>query len=375
MSMSSDPVLRRVHVCVEAGIPALLIGPPGGGKTKRIESYGRARGKRVVRWLLSRCEPIDLKPRMYDPTKGKVVVLDPPEYDLLTETAIQKLGAIMFFDEFNRCARDVEGSALDRIDSSPAHIAVIAAANPPSRGQAARSLESAAANRFCHLEAKPDAKAWARAQVYGWPEETADFPSVDAKTLAPLAAKYATLAGAYVEANPDKLEVEPTDPVKAGRAWPSARTHENAHKLYAVATALGYETDDKVALLCGCVGDGVGTELATFFEDADLINPEDWLAKPKGFLPERADKVLAALSAVSHAIKTNLTDKRWRAAWEIVTHLNDNNMMGGAMVGAEQILAIHRTLIKSANAADKKLGQSLSEPSQLMPPRMAHLMV
>jgi hypothetical protein len=371
MNLSTDPIMRRLHACVEAGVPAIMWSDPGGGKTARVDAYSRIRRLMCKRWLLSRCEPIDLKPRIYH--EGKVVVVDPPEIEALVEVAARKLGvvaAIVFFDELNRATRETEGAALDRIDNSPPGVAVIAAGNPPSRGQAARSLEAAAANRFCHLDVPTDAVAFSRAQVNGWPSDEADFPVPEKKTLDDCMGKARMLVSTFIARQPGLLAKCPDNPVQAGKAWPSPRTWEHARKLYAMGRAMGLETQDMIALVCGAIGDGAGVEFMAYCEYADLVDPEEWLAKPTAFLPDRVDKVVAALSAVAHAVKSNLDDKRWRAAWQIIEHVVSSGMMDAGMVAGDLLVNMYRAKDLPADVKAK-----LAQPHKLMPQRMAQLLV
>ncbi len=371
MNLSPDPVMRRLHACVESGVPTVLWGPPGGGKTARVESYARIRSLHCNRWLLSRCEPIDLKPRVYH--EGRVIVLDPPEIEELVKVAAKKLGvtaAIAFYDELNRATRETEGAALDRIDNSPPGVAVVAACNPPSRGQAARSLEAAAANRFCHLKVTSDAPGWARAQVGGWPDSAADFPAPDQTVLEDRGGKARMLVATFIARQPTHLERCPDNPVQAGEAWPSPRSWEHARKLYAMGRSLGLETEDMLALVCGCVGEGAGVEFMAFCEFADLVDPEEWLAKPTAFLPDRVDKIVAALAAVAHAVKSNMDDKRWRAAWKIIEHVVAEGKMDAGMVAGDLLVNMYR-----AKDLDPAVKAKLGQPHKLMPQRMAQLLV
>ena len=379
--MIADPVLRRLHACVLARVPAFLVGIPGTGKTARVASYGRATTTHVERWLLSRCEPIDIKPRTYH--EGRVIMCEPPEMDRLMRVAqerLSKLGpagvyAIAYYDELNLATRETEGATLDKIDAPPDGVAVIAAGNPPTRGQAARSLGAAAANRFCHLDVVPDPKAWANAQISGWSELAEDFPLPDPTKLVNAQSKARMLVSAFIRRRPELLEVCPDNIVEAGKAWPSTRSWEMAAKLYAVCLALDLETGDRMALVAGCVGNGAMIEFEKYCLDASLIDPEAWLSAPKGFTPERIDQAVAAASAVTHAVKTQMDDTRWRAAWKIVQHLCDSetpdksSLIDAAMVLSDMLINVYDNL-----PADVRK-QTTNMAAGLMPMRLAKVMV
>ena len=365
--MHSDPILRRIHACALARVPACLWGPPGSGKTARALSYQRARGLHLERWLLSRCEPIDIKPRIYE--GGRVVVCDPPEIERLTSNG----GGILFLDELNRASRETEGAALDRIDSPPKNVILLAACNPPSRGQAARSLESAAANRFCHLDVAADAKAWADAQVGGWDEgDGGAFAVPGPDLLARGEARAAAFVSAFIRRMPDRLEKAPDNPVDAGRAWPSTRSWEYARRLHGVAMALGLDSEDTRELVAGCVGAGPSLEYAAYVLDADLPDPEDLLAEPDKYTPPkgRVDRTVAALTAVAGAVDRQFTDPRWKAAWKLLTRCLDADQADAGMVGADLLIATWKRLGRKDAAAQK----AITHPQSLMPNRMAQIL-
>ena len=369
--MSPNPILRRVHACVLAGVPAFLWGKPGTGKTQRVLALGRATERHVQRWLLSRCEPIDIKPRVYH--EGKVIVCDPPEIDQLVECARAAKGGIMFMDELNLATRETESAALDKIDAPLDGIAVIAAGNPICRGQAARSLGAPAANRFCHLDVEADAAAWARAQISGWPESPSDFPKPEDDALEAATNKTRMLASSFIQRMPDLLEKCPDDSVQAGRGWPSTRTWEFAVKVRAVAVALGYDVEDQRALLAGCVGEAAAVAFLAFCADADLVDPEAWLKDPTGILPDRIDRTVAALTAVAYAVQTKLDEPRWIAAWQILGHVETSNQLDAAMVGGDLVVAMYRDLAKR----DPTKVKTLTPPAKLMAkyaPKMATLL-
>jgi len=367
VTIHSDPIVRRIHASAIAKVPAVLWGPPGSGKTARVLAYALARKLHHERWLLSRCEPIDVKPRVYH--EGDVFVREPPEIKRLRAAN----GGLLFLDEFNRSARETEGAALDIIDAPPPDVWVVAACNPPSRGQAARSLESAAANRFIHLDVVSDAKAWADAQVGGWPEGDGDLTIPDAKELAKGDATARALTSAYIRRAPQVLESTPDNTVDAGKAWASASTWEYARRIHGVSLALKLDAEDLVALLSGCVGAGNATTYLAYVEDCDLPDPEELIRNPTKYVPPagRVDKTVAALTALAGAIESNFTDTRWKAAWGIIDRVVQADQADAAMVYGDLLIDAYKRFGKK----DSKAQQELTKPQTLMPERMARILV
>jgi hypothetical protein len=370
--MHSDPIVRRIHACVLAGVPAYIVSEPGTGKTARVRMYSKITSRHMERWLLSRCEPIDLKPRGQD---GKTVfVCEPPEKERLRASVIAGILGLLFLDEINLSTRETEGAALDIVDDPPHGVAIVAAGNPPTRGQAARSLGAAAANRFCHLPVGVDPIAWSKAQVGGWDEGAGSCEAPDSAALARADMRARALFGSYIRKfgsgrkEGDKvvpvLERVPDNPVEAGGPWPSSRSWENARKLYAFATALGYDSEDVRALVSGCVGEGEVIPLLTYIEEADLGDPEDVLAKPKEWKPDpnRVDRNIVLLTAVAGAVEANMTVDRWDAANRIVGRCSDEGQADTAMVYGDMLIAVYKRL----GSKDKPLQAKLTSPHVLM---------
>lgn len=369
--MHPDPIVRRFHVCFLSSLPTCLWGEPGTGKTARILSYAKARGLHLERWLLSRCESIDLKPRVYH--EGKVIVGEPPEIAKLREATRSGKKGMLFLDELNRATREVEGAALDIIDAPPPDVFVAAACNPPSRGQAARSLESAAANRFVHLDVGADAKSWAFAMLAGWSVDALDSEEIKPEVAEKALKKTSAVVAGFIRRRSELLEKPPQNTAEAGKAWPSTRTWDYLRKLHATCLATDLPEDDVRAVLMGCVGSSA-LEYLAFFADSDLIDPEDALAHPEKFTPdaERPDRTVAAMTGIVGAVSGDLTDARWCAAWKIVERCapdspSQHSQADAGVVGADMLCAIYKKL---RDEKDPKFAK-LTVPQRLMSVRLA----
>ena len=355
-----DPIIRRIHACMLAAVPPFLWGGPGTGKTARVFAYGTMTSRHVERWLLSRCEPIDLRPRVY--REGRVIVTDAPEVERVGERR-----GVLFFDELNLATRETEGAALNLLDSPPAGVFAIAAGNPPAQGQAARHLGAPAANRFCHLDVEGDSRAFASGLTGGWGVAPLETAAQDAVSDAHLAAAR-ILVATFVRRQPAKLTDLPKNPASAGRAWASPRTWEFTARLVAVSRALRLDEEDVAALVGGCIGEGIGGEFAAFVDARDLPDPEELLRDPASFAPPaRVDRVIAACAGVVAAVDRDLTSDRWKSAWKLSQVILDAGQPDAAMVLADMLT----TDIYSAKAAALLDERKIVKPATLMPTRIA----
>lgn len=359
--MHPDPIIRRLHCAVEANVAAMLWSPPGAGKTARVFAYAIAMGLSCERWPLSQCEPIDVRPRVL--ANGTYTVIDAPEVARLRAAG----GGILFADELNRADKATEGAALTIFDYPPPGTRIIAAGNPPSRGQSARILDAATANRFLHLTVDADHKAYASACINGWQSDSASLTRPSEASIAKHTQRAAIVLSSFVRKRPELLEKCPDNPAQAGGAWPSTRSWDNARKVYGMALAMGLDTEDVLAVVGGCVGDGPATEFLAYASEEDLIDPEEALAAPDKFTPAtgRIDRTVSALTAIASAVRQQCTEARWLAAWRIIARCVECGQADAGMVGAELLIGVHRSAKVSGLTPFRKL----------IPTRMAHIIV
>jgi hypothetical protein len=210
----NDDVLRMMAACIQTpgvgvymngqktnllGIPVLLWGAPGVGKTARIAEMADKLGYHFVTVLASIREASDFLGipipggtktfQQYDPNTGGMVnkkvnalTFSPPDWALELQANAGNdpfanpntpdgRRALLFLDEFSTALPDVQNALLRVVQERvvgdlqlPANVAIVAAANPPwmtPSGEGA--LSPPTANRFVHLNwTPPTPKQWAQ---------------------------------------------------------------------------------------------------------------------------------------------------------------------------------------------------------------------
>jgi len=202
----NDDVLRMMAACIQTpgvgvtimgqktnllGIPVLLWGAPGVGKTARIAEMARCLGYHFEPVLASIREASDflgipipggvVEIPTYNPATGQMEIVkkkalkfSPPDWALrLAANAGNDpfapmntpngRRALLFLDEFSTALPDVQNALLRVVQERvvgdlqlPANVAVVAAANPPWMTPAGEGrLAPPTANRFVHLNWKP----------------------------------------------------------------------------------------------------------------------------------------------------------------------------------------------------------------------------
>lgn len=330
-----------IAVGAQAGIPTLVWGAPGVGKTSYVNALAAALGVPCETVIASIREPSDFS--------GLPVIADggvrfaPPAWAVRLAAAGKGL---VFFDEISTAAPAVQAGLLrvilDRVVGDlalPPGVHMLGAANPPEQAAGGWDLSAPLANRFCHVTWNLAADVWVDGMLQGWPVPTVRRVPETWELGVP---QERGLVASFVRVRPTHLLAVPKDVSEAGRAWPSPRTWDMAARLAAACGAAGVSGEVTMLGVAGCVGAGAATEFFAWRRDLDLPDPEALLAEPTKFkLPKRGDQQFAVLASVAAAAGRQLTPERWLAAWTI--------MARGAEQGAKDVAAAAvRALAKAA---------------------------
>jgi MoxR-like ATPase len=315
-----DPsvVSEALGVAVRAGVPVLLWGSPGTGKTSVVQALGSALGWPIEVVIGSIREPSDFA--------GLPVVID-GEFQMAPPAWAKRLAGagrgILFLDELTTAPPAVQAAmlrvVLERVVGDlalPEGVRVVAAANPPEEAADGWELAAPLANRLVHLDWPVDARAVSRGLAVGFP-----VPAVGASREASSAQSVTarSAVAAFLEVRPALTLQVPTVASQAGRAWPSPRSWDAVAVLLAACEAAGAGEEVRAVLVTGSVGDGPGLEFLSWLANADLPDPEAVLADPDSFeLPERSDRAFAVLAAVTAVAVGRGDAGSWAAAWRVV---------------------------------------------------------
>ena len=316
--MSDKHSFTAVCIAIEAGIPVLWWGAPGIGKTARSVAYGRATKRHTEILIASLREPMDFLGLMV--RDGDRSLTLPPDWAV---ELLQHPNALVVFDELSSAAPLNQAAVLRIIHERhvgrlrlPDAVSMLGLANPPEQASGGWDLSHPLANRFIHIETSPDSNAYVQGMLAGFPDpEPLHLPGAWQAHVPTERAKVAS----FIKARPQLLLVVPTDAGKASRGWPSPRSWDALARALAAAKAIGAPEDVRLPLAGGAVGDGAAHEYLVWERELDLPDPETLLKNPSQFeLPKRGDKAFAILSSVAAAAVSNLTERRWSAAWEII---------------------------------------------------------
>lgn len=263
----------------DTGIPVLLWGRPGVGKSSFIEGLASDRLP-VTTLIASIHDPTDFSglPVLED---GRVRYAVPRWVDDFPDDG----DGILFLDELSTAPPSVQ-SALLRVvferkvgfHPLPPGVRIVAAANPPDLMVGGWELSPPLRNRFVHLNWDVPADLYVHSLTSGW--EAGTLPAVDGKKHAASLRFYQTRIAGFLRVKPNALHANPEEN-KYGFASP--RSWDFTAALLATADLLGYRIDDEAnnevlfELTTGCLGEPTAIMLLEYLRNLRLPDPVDVL--------------------------------------------------------------------------------------------------
>lgn len=264
------------------GLPALVWGDPGQGKTSFVESL--ATSTFPVHQLIA---------SIHDPTDfggmplcaGDRVRMLPPEWAVELAEAGQ---GILLLDDITTAAPAVQAALLRvvlerRVGSLqlPPEVRVVAAANPPAELLGGWELSAPLANRFLHIDWDLSAVKFAEALRHGF--AAAELPEIDRDLHALAAANWSDILAAFLAVQPTLKNTKPTEGEHAfatPRTWADFVVNLLAScELLGLAPTPGVVTCPPLCsrLLVAAVGSGPACAFIGYLKNLQLPNPDEVL--------------------------------------------------------------------------------------------------
>jgi hypothetical protein len=158
---------KAIKKCFDKKRPMFLWGPPGIGKSEVVADITEEMGGYMIDLRLGQMDPTDIRGiPFYNKDAGKMDWA--PPIDLPDEaTASQYPVVVLFMDEMNSAAPAVQAAAYQLVLNRrigkyrlPDNVVMIAAGNRESDKGVTYRMPTPLANRFVHVEMKPDFAVW-----------------------------------------------------------------------------------------------------------------------------------------------------------------------------------------------------------------------
>ena len=264
------------------GIPTLVWGKPGEGKSSFLEGLARP-GFPVLTIIASIHDPTDFSGLPI--AKGDMVKYAIPEWVAAFEETGQ---GILFLDELTTAPPSVQAALLRVVlerkvgfHKLPDGVRIVAAANPPDLMTGGWELSPPLRNRFLHVQWSLQTAAYKDALTNGYPE--AELPTISPEEHTVALHRYRVLLKGFLNIKPSLLSASPENN-RYGFASP--RAWDMACALMASAAVLGLDPIKNVntkstvfvELLSGCVGEGIAANFLGYLRTIKMPNPLKVLA-------------------------------------------------------------------------------------------------
>jgi hypothetical protein len=320
-----DDTVTALSLCLAAGEPVVLWGPPGVGKTAVVEALSLANGWACETVIASVREPSDFAGLPVVSGDG-TVRLAPPAW--ATRIAAAQ-GGVVFFDEITTAPPSVQAALLRPLTDRwvgdvrlPDATRFVLAANPPEIAADGWELSAPLANRMVHLEWSLPGDVVATGLAQGFRD--VEVPTLDPAAVTEHETQARILVGGFLHHRRDLVVRAPEGHAEAARAFPTPRTWEKTARLLAYAQAAGVGDSVVRVLLTGTIGQAATIEFLQWQRALDLPDPEHILRAPDAFLaPSRPDLVHPIASSLLAALRDKPTSARATAMEKALVTLAD----------------------------------------------------
>lgn len=284
-TVTSTEARRAILRAFKKQRPLFLWGPPGIGKSELVAGIAEELGGVTVDIRLGQVEPTDLRGIPYFDRDRGVMNWAPPIDLPSAEFAAKHPIVVLFLDEMNQAAPAVQGAAFQLVLNRkvgtyelPENVVVIAAGNRESDKGISYRMPTPLANRFVHLEMRPDFESWQQ-----WAVNNRIHKDV---------VGYISFA---------KQDLYDFDPRASGRSFATPRS-------WTFVSELLEDGDDgtNMDLIAGTIGEGLAVKFMAHRKIAsNMPKPEDIL---EGKVKELKTKEISAMYSLTIAMCYELQD-------------------------------------------------------------------
>lgn len=258
------------------GIPVILWGKPGVGKSSFIEALA-SEDLKVLTLIASIHDPTDFSGLPIH-VEGKVKYALPEWVELFEG---YKKG-ILFLDELSTAPPSVQAALLRVVlerkvgfHELPEQVRIVAAANPPDLMVGGWELSPPLRNRFIHLSWDISTDLYLHALQHGW--AVGALPEIDTTQHTKLLPNWKLLISAFLKLSPNLLHASPDDNRQgfaSPRTWDFAACLLASCELLDLAPINGNAgATSCIELVRGCLGEGIAIAFLEFLRNIKLPDP------------------------------------------------------------------------------------------------------
>jgi hypothetical protein len=278
LTVTSQQAKPAIKAAMKANRPSFLWGPPGVGKSELVEEITNELGGHMIDLRMAQMEPTDIRGIPFFNKELGVMDWAPPIELPTEELASQYPCIVLFLDEMNSAPPAVQAAGYQLVLNGrvgkyvlPKNVHIIAAGNRDSDKGVTYRMPMPLANRFIHLEMRPDFASW-----QNWAIENQVHEDV---------VGYLSFA---------KQDLYDFDAKSSSRAFATPRTWTFVSQLLQEEDM---DSDTLYNLVAGTVGEGLATKFVAHRKIASKMpNPSDILS---GKVKELSVKEISAMYSLT----------------------------------------------------------------------------
>lgn len=334
---------------VQAGVPVLVTGDPGIGKSSYFRGLAALMGAEIKIIVPSSRDETDFGiPFVSGEGEEKVLESVAPRW---AHKLAQAPRGLLFLDEANTGTQMMQAAMMSMMlegtvsdfELGP-HVSRVMVINPAEIAPNGSEFSAPMSNRVVHLGFEVNTTEWLHGMRTGdWNPE--GYPVVDMGQLPQNERVARGLVAAFIESHRALLMALPKDESLHSEAWPSPRSWDMlcARGIAALLSAgFALDSDEANIVVLGSVGQGAGMEFMSWLRTMDLPSPQEILANAATFkLPNRGDYMNVLLSNTTlYAMETGtLLKKHWNALWDVYKRASEAGFKDVVMGYARQAAA------------------------------------
>ena len=340
---------KAIEKCFSKKRPMFLWGPPGIGKSEVVEGIVADMGGYMIDLRLGQVDPTDIRGiPFYNKEIGKMdwaPPIDLPDEEFASQFPIVAL----FLDEMNSAAPAVQAASYQLVLNRrigkyklPDNVVVIAAGNRESDKGVTYRMPTPLANRFVHIEMRPDFDSW-----HTWAVNNGEHQDVIG---------YLSFA---------KQDLYDFDAKSSSRAFATPRSW---HFVSEIIEDEDIDEETATDLIAGTVGEGLAIKFMTHRKYASqLPNPSDILAgTTKELKVKEISAMYSLVVSLCYELKDQLgkiSEKEWHSQVDnFFAYMMDNFeteivVMGARIALTTYELPMQPTKLKNFDRLYEKYGK------------------
>lgn len=360
---SNAITMQALRAAAEARIPAMVVGPPGVGKTASIRAMAASMGYELISLVGSQMDPTDVTGL----PKGEIIAHDENENPIWGTVYLspwwqvrimRERRVMLFLDEFSNSSSAVQAAMLIMLQNRefpngqvmPDETIVLGAMNPTEQAADGWDLSKPTTNRLLFLTWKSSQQEWFEGMLAAFGQEIDDEEKHWRRTIVkfleenPSYIHKENVEGGTPEAHGADLN-DPSSLEVLRYAWASRRSWDNLAKVLPKTTRNDHMLQDELA--AGMVGRSSAVAFREWQMKNSVVDPREVIKDPRKTVDWATIEVSDA-NIIFKEVNELIDQENWKQVVELLRVVAEKEQH--ALVGA-YIVSMFKNIVAAARAA------------------------